>query len=109
MATVKVEGILTKLQEFDGGVEMRMADSGHLCSIDRLFRDARQQAGLPKELVLYCARHEQIVNRLIGRNLIGRKPDFVALRIIVTTRHTICRQPVASWWQNPALDRRSGE
>jgi len=32
--------------------------SGHLCSIDRLFREARQQAGLPKELVLYCARHD---------------------------------------------------
>ena len=31
---------------------------GHLCSIDRLFREARQQAGLPKELVLYCARHD---------------------------------------------------
>ena len=26
--------------------------AGHLCSIDRLFREARQQAGLPKELVL---------------------------------------------------------
>jgi integrase len=32
--------------------------AGHLCSIDRLFREARQQAGLPKELVLYCARHD---------------------------------------------------
>jgi site-specific recombinase XerD len=31
---------------------------GHLCSIDRLFREARQQAGLTKELVLYCARHD---------------------------------------------------
>jgi integrase len=30
----------------------------HLCSIDRLFREARQQAGLPKELVLYCARND---------------------------------------------------
>ena len=36
----------------------RRAASGHLCSIDRLFREARQQAGLPKELVLYCARHD---------------------------------------------------
>jgi integrase len=32
--------------------------SGHLRSIDRLFREARQNAGLPKELVLYCARHD---------------------------------------------------
>jgi len=33
--------------------------AGHLCSIDRLFREARQQAGLPKELVLYCAVRRQ--------------------------------------------------
>ena len=32
--------------------------AGHLRSIDRLFRKARQQAGLPKGLVLYCARHD---------------------------------------------------
>jgi integrase len=32
--------------------------AGHLRSIDRLFREARQQAGLPKGLVLYCARHD---------------------------------------------------
>jgi integrase len=32
--------------------------AGHLCSIDRLFREARQQAGLSKELVHYCARHD---------------------------------------------------
>jgi integrase len=36
----------------------KRAASGQMCSIDRLFRDARQQAGLPKELVLYCARHD---------------------------------------------------
>ena len=34
------------------------AASGHLRSIDRLFRQARGKAGLPKELVLYCARHD---------------------------------------------------
>jgi integrase len=32
--------------------------AGRLCSIDRLFREARQQAGLPKELVFYCGRHD---------------------------------------------------
>ena len=36
----------------------KRSSSGHLCSIDRLFREARQLAGLPKELVLYCARHD---------------------------------------------------
>jgi hypothetical protein len=34
------------------------AASGYLRSIDRLFREARRHAGLPKELVLYCARHD---------------------------------------------------
>jgi integrase len=32
--------------------------SGHLRSICNLFRQARSEAGLPKELVLYCARHD---------------------------------------------------
>ena len=32
--------------------------SGHLRSICNLFRKARNKAGLPKELVLYCARHD---------------------------------------------------
>jgi hypothetical protein len=32
--------------------------SGHLRSICNLFRQARNEAGLPKELVLYCARHD---------------------------------------------------
>jgi integrase len=41
----------------EGWVSNRAA-SGHLRSIDRLFREARRQGGLPKELVLYCARHD---------------------------------------------------
>jgi integrase len=32
--------------------------SGHLMSICNLLRRARNEAGLPKELVLYCARHD---------------------------------------------------
>jgi integrase len=32
--------------------------SGHLRSICSLFRQARNKAGLPKELVLYCARND---------------------------------------------------
>jgi integrase len=32
--------------------------SGHLRSICNLFRRARNEAGLPRELVLYCARHD---------------------------------------------------
>ena len=36
----------------------KRSSSGHLRSICNLFRQARQEAGLPKELVLYCARHD---------------------------------------------------
>ena len=32
--------------------------SGHLRSVCKLFRQARNEAGLPKEMVLYCARHD---------------------------------------------------
>jgi hypothetical protein len=36
----------------------------------------------------------------------GRKSDFVRLRIVVTIWHTICRQTVSFWLQNSALERR---
>jgi integrase len=36
----------------------KRSSTGHLMSICNLFRKARNKAGLPKELVLYCARHD---------------------------------------------------
>jgi integrase len=35
----------------------RRAKSGHLTTVAKHFRDARSEAGLPANLVLYCARH----------------------------------------------------
>lgn len=32
--------------------------AGHLTTVGKLFRQARNKAGLPKELVLYCSRHD---------------------------------------------------
>jgi integrase len=32
--------------------------SGHLTTVDKKFRQARELAGLPKKLVLYCGRHD---------------------------------------------------
>lgn len=32
--------------------------SGHLTTVDRKFRQARSEAGLPEKLVLYCGRHD---------------------------------------------------
>ena len=33
------------------------AKSGHLTTIGKKFRRAREKAGLPRSIVLYCARH----------------------------------------------------
>jgi len=36
----------------------KRSTAGHLTTIARRFREAREEAGLPKNLVLYCARHD---------------------------------------------------
>jgi len=36
----------------------KRSSSGHLTTIARRFREAREKAGLPENLVLYCARHD---------------------------------------------------
>ena len=36
----------------------KRAESGHLTTMANLFRDARKKANLPKDLVLYCGRHD---------------------------------------------------
>jgi integrase len=40
------------------GVSVQAFCADHLCSIDRLFREALQQASLPKEPVLYYPRND---------------------------------------------------
>jgi integrase len=43
----------------DGWVfSSKRSKSGHIRSIDRLFRQARTKASLSRDLVLYCARHD---------------------------------------------------
>lgn len=32
--------------------------AGHLTTVAKLFREARDKAGLPKNLVLFCSRHD---------------------------------------------------
>jgi integrase len=67
---------------------------GHLCSIDRLFREARQQAGLPKELVLYCARHDY------GTRVLMRTGNLAA--VMKTMGHRDVK--TAMRYQHPELD-----
>ena len=68
--------------------------AGHLCSIDRLFREARQRAGLPKELVLYCARHDY------GTRVLMRTGNLAA--VMRTMGHRDVK--TAMHYQHPELE-----
>ena len=69
------------------------AASGHLRSIDRLFRAARCQAGLPKELVLY-ARHDY------GTRVLMRTGNLAA--VMRTMGHRDVR--AAMHYQHPEVE-----
>jgi len=66
----------------------------HLRSIDRLFRGARCQASLPKELVLYCARHDY------GTRVLMRTGNLAA--VMKTMGHRDVK--TAMHYQHPELD-----
>jgi integrase len=51
----------------------RRSASEHLRSICNLFRKARNEAGLPKDLVLYCARHDH------GTRILTRTGNLAAV------------------------------
>jgi len=70
------------------------AASGHLRSIDRLFREARRQAGIPRELVLYCARHDY------GTRVLMRTGNLAA--VMKTMGHRDVK--TAMHYQHPELD-----
>ena len=72
----------------------RHAATGHLRSIDRLFREARRQAGPPKELVLYCARHDN------GTRVLMRTRNLAA--VMKTMGHGDVK--TATHCQHPELD-----
>ena len=68
--------------------------SGHLNSICNLFRRARNEAGLPKELVLYCARHDY------GTRVLTRTGNLAA--VMRTMGHRDVR--TAMHYQHPELE-----
>ncbi len=70
------------------------AASGHLRSIDRLFREARRQGGLPNELVLYCARHDY------GTRVLMRTGNLAA--VMKTMGHRDVK--TAMHYQHPELE-----
>jgi integrase len=70
------------------------SESGHIRSIDRLFRQARIAAGLPKELVLYCARHDY------GTRVLMRTGNLAA--VMKTMGHRDVK--TAMHYQHPELE-----
>ena len=68
--------------------------SGHLRSICNLFRRARNEAGLPKELVLYCARHDY------GTRVLMRTGNLAA--VMRTMGHRDVK--TAMHYQHPELE-----
>jgi integrase len=65
--------------------------SGHISSIDRLFREVRTQAGLPKELVLYCARHDYGTRILMRTGNLAAVMKTMGHRDVTTAMH--CQHP----------------
>jgi integrase len=72
----------------------KRSSGGHLCSIDRLFREARLRAGLPKELVLYCARHDY------GTRILMRTGNLAAVMRAMGHRDV----KTAMHYQHPELE-----
>lgn len=68
--------------------------SGHIRSIDALFRQARTKAGLPRDLVLYCARHDY------GTRVLRRTGNLAA--VMKTMGHRDVK--TAMHYQHPELE-----
>ena len=63
------------------------AASGYLRLIDRLFREVRRQAGVPKELVLYCARHDYGTRVLMRAGNLAAVMKTMGHRDVKTAMH----------------------
>lgn len=72
----------------------KRSESGHLRSICNLFRQARREAGLPRELVLYCARHDY------GTRVLMRTGNLAA--VMKTMGHRDVK--TAMHYQHPELE-----
>jgi integrase len=80
----------------DGGwvFPSKRAGAGHLTSVSKLFRQAREKAGLPKDLVLYCSRHDY------GTRVLRETGNLAA--VMKTMGHKDVR--TAMRYQHPELD-----
>ena len=75
----------------------KRSGAGHLTTISKLFRQARNKAGLPNELVLYCSRHDY------GTRVLRGTGNLAA--VMKTMGHKDVR--TAMRYQDPELGRRA--
>jgi integrase len=68
--------------------------SGHLTTIARRFREARAKAGLPRNLVLYCGRHD------FGTRVLKKTGN---LQLVMQARGHVDVE-TAKKYQHPELD-----
>lgn len=72
----------------------RRSRSGHLTTVGKLFREAREKAGLPKDMVLYCGRHDY------GTRVLQKTGNLAV--VMKTMGHKDVR--TAMRYQHPELD-----
>ena len=70
------------------------SSAGHLTTVGKLFREARDKAGLPRDLVLYCGRHDY------GTRVLQETRNLAA--VMKTMGHKDMR--TAMRYQHPELD-----
>lgn len=68
--------------------------AGHLTTVGKLFHTARDKAGLPKELILYCSRHDY------GTRVLRETGNLAA--VMKTMGHKDVRTTMR--YQHPELD-----
>jgi integrase len=72
----------------------KRAESAHLTTIAKKFREARRKAGLPEDLVLYCGRHDY------GTRILKRTGNLAA--VMRTMGHKDVK--TAMQYQHPELE-----
>jgi integrase len=72
----------------------KRSKSGHLTTMGKRFRDAREKAGLPRGLVLYCGRHDY------GTRILRKTGNLAA--VMKTMGHKDVK--TAMQYQHPELD-----
>jgi integrase len=78
----------------EGWVFPAFPGSGHITTIDRQFRKARTDAGLPVGLKLYCSRHD------FGTEMLRRTGNIaLVMRVMGQTSAKAAMQ-----YQHPALE-----